>query len=232
MKTIVTALALLAGACAQAQVLDSPQRFGASTAPPHTAADAAEAPMLAAPSMAGTLQEWYAKQNRPPLVVYFNKKLDQLPPGWRGSSRLLVEDKAKGETRRVTIGVEHNSQQQAALKSDFANVFEQSLAQEMKRGNFRLLDSTFLHRKQSASNSAEGSDIEYESLRKSARFVFEVQLVYIDGGFELLGGLKDIVSGDLAASVRMPVDGALDSPDLIDRASRALVKRLLHEKAG
>lgn len=236
LNRLFAAVLLLAGALAQAQTLDAPQPLARAAAAAAAPMDAEARPMLDQPSSAGTLQQWYADQKRPALVVYFDRKLDQLPAGWRGASRLLIEENTvaagKEESRRTTVGVQRNTALASAEKSHFASLFEQSLQQEMKRQNFRVLDATVLHRKLAAGNRAEATDIEYDSLKKSARFVFEVELLGLNGEWELVGGLKDIHTGDITASVRLRIDGALDSPANIDRASRALVQRLLQHKVS
>jgi hypothetical protein len=110
-------------------------------------------------------------------------------------------------------------------------LFELSLQQEMKYQKFNILDSTVLHRKLASKNRAETTDIEYESLKGSVRFVLEVELLSLNGESELVGSLKDIHTGDITASVRVRIDGPLDSAG-IDGVSRELVKRLLHHKVS
>ena len=232
MKRLLGCL-LLVCATGHAQVLDAPQPLQRAPAASYGALDAAETPMMALPSSAGTLAEWYAAQKRPPLVVYFDKKLNQLPPGWRGERRLLIEDASvaagKEETRRTTIGVQRNTTVEAEQVSQFARMFQLSLQQELKRQTFHVLDSTYLHRRMAASNRSESKDIEYDSLDKSARLIFEVELLVVGGECELVGALKDVRSGDIVATVRLPVEG-LDSPASLDRASRTLVQHLLRYK--
>jgi hypothetical protein len=220
---------LLAAGAAQAQQLSAPQPLGRAAGAPVAALDAAEAPMLAMPSTAGTFQAWYAANGRPALVVYFDRKLEELPAGWHGTSRLVIDDNkvagGKEENRRVTIGVQH-ADGGAAPKSQFALLFEQAVRQEMKRQNLRLLDASVLQRRESA--RAHGpADIEYAALRGSARFVFEVALVGINNQWELVGELKDVASGELTATVRHRIDGPLATPADLDRAGRALVQQLL-----
>jgi hypothetical protein len=220
---------LLAAASAQAQQLSAPQALGKAQAAPPGALDAAEAPMLAMPSAEGTFQAWYAANRRPALVVYFDRKLEELPAGWHGSSRLVIDDNkvagGKEESRRITVGVQH-ADAGAAPKSQFATLFEQAIRQEMKRQKLTLLDASVLHRRESArANGA--ADVEYASLRGAARFVFEVALVGINGEWELVGELKDVASGELTVTVRQRIDGPLAKPADLDRTSRALVQQLL-----
>jgi hypothetical protein len=233
MKNLILASLVLASA-AHAQQVGLPQQFGPAPAASPAAMDPAPAPVMAQPSEEGGLGQWYANQKRPALVIYFDRQLDKLPAGWRGERRLLIEDSTKTasreEVRQVTVGFQRNTETAAADLSDFARVFEQSLNSEMKRQRFRVLDGVILHRRQSVDGKV--ADIEYASLRKSARFVFEVQLVFLGGELELIGSLKDIHTGEVPASVRMPVDSKLDSSSEIDRISRSLVQRLLRVRVG
>lgn len=103
-----------------------------------------------------------------------------MTPGWTGSTRLLIEENnqygRETEKRQATIGVQRNKAVASAQRSQFATLVERALQQEMKRQQFKVLDSVVLHRKLAASNRAEGADIEYDSLMTSVRFVFEVQM--------------------------------------------------------
>lgn len=228
MRLALGAGLLLAAFGAAAQTLHEPQRLEAAPLTARGALDPAEAPMLAAPSDAGTLRQWYQAQKRPPLVVYFDRKLEHLPAGWRGTSRLVVEETrqadGKEKNRQLTVGVQHNTEADARRPSQFALLLEQSLQQELTRQGFVLRDGTVLHRRDAAARK-EG-DLEYGSLQKAVRFVFEVELLAHNGELSLVGRLKDIHSGEIAANVRVPVEG-LESNGDIDRATRALVKRLV-----
>lgn len=232
------ALALIAD-ITQAQVLDAPlliERLQGAGSASRSPADAMEMPMMLAPAVEGSLKEWYAQQKQPALVVYFGRKLDKLPPGWRGTSRLLIEENnltnSKDESRSLTIGVQGNTEVSVSDRTQFVSLFEQSLQQELKRQNFRILDGIVLHRKLAAGKKGEALDVEYESIRQSARFVFEVELIFMNGEYELTGGLKDIHNGEITASVRIRVDSGLDTPAGIDRANRVLVQRLLRHRVS
>jgi len=235
MKALCCALLMAAGAC-HGQALDAPHRFDAVRPAPVAALDAPEAPMMALPSTAGTFADWYEQQHRPALALYFDKQLDQLPPGWHGGTRLLIEQDGKigqqTEHRRVTIGVQHNTETTSATRGDFATLFEQSLQQEMQRHRLRLLDAVVLQRKLASAGRTEGADLEYTSLNKAVRLILEVRVVCLAGGCELLGTVKDIHSGAVTASARWPVDAALDSGARIDRASRALLQQLMRQKVS
>lgn len=230
---VLASLLAAAAATAQAQQVSAPQQFGNVAAPQPHAMDAAPAPMIAEEAGAGSVKDWYARENRPALVVYLHKKLDNMPPGWRGGERLLIEDNRQGpdgeRKRQVTIGVQEKTEVASAWRNDFLTVFEQSIQNEMKRQQYRVLDSVVLHRKQAAGGA--GGDIEYESLRKSARFIFEVQLAMAGGELALLGVLKDIHNGTIAASVRVPVDSTFSDGSEMDRVSRELVNRLSRSAA-
>jgi hypothetical protein len=226
---VAGALLLALAASSQAQQLSAPQALGNAPAAPAAARDALETPMLAAPSTEGTFQAWYAANRRPALVVYFDRKLEELPAGWHGSSRLVIDDNkvagGKEESRRITVGVQQLDPG-AAPKSQFATLFEQAIRQEMKRQKLTLLDASVLQRRESARANGP-ADIEYAALRGSARFVFEVALVQMNGQWELVGELKDVSSGELTATVRHRIDGPLAKPADLDRAGRALVQQLL-----
>jgi hypothetical protein len=236
MKPLLLAGLLLAAGLCQTQTLEAPRGFGPASAKPGASLDPPETPMMALPSNAGTFGEWYQLQRRPALVLYFDKRLDQLPPGWQGGSRLLIEREGKSgkqqDSQRLTVGVQHNTETASAMRGDFATLFEQALQQEMKRQQLRLLDGVVLQRKLSSAGRAEGADVEYASLNKAARLIFEVQLVCLSGGCELLGTVKDIHSGGVPASVRWPIDATLDRGDNIERASRALVQQLMKQKVS
>lgn len=234
-RTLLAALLALAGAAqAQTLALPEPLRQTAPTAH-HGSMDAAETPMLAPETVDGTFRQWYAGQKRPALVLYFNRQLDQLPAGWHGTSRLLIEDVTRSgkaeDSRTIAIGVQHNSQQQARTRTQLAKLFEQSLGAELKKQSVRLLDSTVLHRKLASANRDRSTDIEYESLSRSARFVLEVELVCVGGECEAVANVKDIRSGDVPVSVRQKV-GSLNSASEIDQVSRALVQRLMNHKVA
>lgn len=225
-------MAAAAVAPASAQHLEAPRSIGAAPAAPAGVSDPSDTGVMAAPNEAGGLRQWYAAQRRPGVVLYFERKLEQLPPGWRGASRLHIEDKrlvdGKESSRSVTVGVEHNATADAPT-SQFAALFQQSLQQEMKRQQFTVLDGSVLQRK--LSSSGKGGDVEYASLRGAARFVFEVELLSLNGKWELVGTLKDIHSGALVSTVNLPIDG-IDARAAMDRASRALVARLLQSKVA
>lgn len=236
MKPFILAALLAVAGAAQAQSLALPEPLKQA---PHSAnngsMDAAETPMLAPETVDGNFRQWYASQKRPPLVLYFNRQLDQMPAGWHGNSRLLIEDVSRSgkleDSRTIAIGVQHNSQQQTRARSQLAKLFEQSLGAELKKQQVHLLDSTVLHRKLAAGTGDRSTDIEYESLSRSARFVLEVELVWINGECEAVANVKDIRSGDIPASVRQKVE-SLNSSSEIDQVSRALVQRLMQFKVA
>lgn len=231
MRRFLSAGLLLAAAGAGAQQLAEPVRFDLPQASA-SANDPAETAMITEPAGAGSFQTWYATQRQPAMVVYFNRKLAELPPGWQGQHRLLIEDTrqegSKESSRRVTVGVERNTAELRQV-SQFAQLFQLALEQELKREQLRVLDSAVLQRKESFVTKT--GDLEYGSLKRSARFVFEVELLSIGGRWELAGVLKDLHSGDLTASVRLPVS-RLDSQEALARASRQLVGRLLRYKVA
>lgn len=228
MRRFAFAGLMLASAVAGAQQLAAPARLDPVPAPATAAAgDPLETASIAESAGAGSFRQWYAGQRQPAVVVYFDRKLAELPPGWEGKTRLLVEDArqeaGKETNRRVTVGFEHNTVQ-ARRVSQFAQLFQLALEQELKRERLRVLDSAVLQRKESFIGKA--GDLEYGALKRSARFVFEVELLSIGGRWELAGVLKDLHGGDVTASVRLPVNG-FDSQEALARASRQLVQRLM-----
>lgn len=232
MRRFVLASLLLACAGAGAQQLAAPARLDPAPLPAAMAGDPAETAMIAEPAGAGSFQQWYAGQRKPAVVVYFDRKLSELPPGWEGKTRLLVEDTrreaGKESNRRVTLGFEQNTAQ-ARNVSQFAQLFQLAIEQELKRERLRVLDSAVLQRKEAF--VGKSGDLEYASLKRSARFVFEVELLSIGGRWELAGVLKDLHNGDVTASVRLPVNG-FDSQEALARASRQLVRRLMQYKVA
>lgn len=218
---------MAASAIGSAQHLEAPRAIQAGSQPAPAAADPGETGLMAAPSDAGSLRKWYAAQRRPGVVLYVERKLEALPPGWRGASRLHIEDKrlvdGKESSRSVTVGVERNTEAGAPVPQ-FVALLQQSLQQEMKRQQFTVLDGSVLQRK--LSSGGVGGDVEYKSLKGAARLVFEVELLSLNGKVELVGALKDIHSGALVATVSLPVD-SVDSRATMDRMSRLLVARLL-----
>lgn len=232
MRRFVFAALMLAAAGAGAQQLAAPARIDPASAVHAASGDPAETAMMAEVPGAGSFQQWYAGQRKPAVVVYFDRKLAELPPGWEGRTRLLVEDSrqeaGKESNRRVTVGFEQNTAQ-ARRVSQFAQLFQLAIEQELKRQSLRVLDSAVLQRKESF--VSKSGDLEYGSLKRSARFVFEVELLSIGGRWELAGVLKDLHSGDVTASVRLPVNG-FDSQEALARASRQLVQRLMQYKVA
>lgn len=234
MKAVIFATLLAAAGMVQAQSMGAPEPMKmAPQVGPSGAMDAAEAPMLAQPSSTGNFRTWYAGQKSPAVVVYFNRTLNDLPDGWQGSKRLLIEDTlsdARGEDKRtITVGVQHNTQGQARVRTEFAKLFEQSLSAELKKQNVRLLDSTVLHRKLSADKQGRSSDLEYDSLNRSARFVLEIEIMSVNGEALAVANLKDLRSGDVTASVRQGVS-SLQSVSDIDQLARSLARRLMDYK--
>lgn len=230
-KHCLFAALMAAAALACAQNLGAPRSIDSA---PATAgvSDPMDTGVMAAPSEAGSLRSWYAAQRRPGVVLYFERKLEQLPPGWRGSSRLHIEDKrlvdGKESSRSVTVGVERNTEA-AGPVPQFVALFQQSLQQEMKRQQLSVLDGAILQRKLAASGAR--GDLEYQSLKGAARFVFEVELLNLNGKCELVGALKDVGNGALVASVNLRFD-SVATRDEMDRLSRALVARLLQSQVG
>lgn len=230
-KRCLFAALVAVSAVASAQHLEAPRAIAAAPAAAGVS-DPSDTGVMAAPNEAGSLRKWYAAQRRPGVVLYFERKLEQLPPGWRGATRLHIEDKrlvdGKESSRNLTVGLERNTEATGPVPQ-FVSLFQQSLQQEMKRQQLTVLDGSVLQRK--LSSSGKGGDVEYASLKGAARFVFEVELLSLDGKCELVGSLKDVHSGALVSTVNVSFDGLASRADM-DRLSRALVARLLQSTVG
>ena len=234
MKVLILVTLLAAANGVLAQNLDAPTQMKLSPQQgPAGSMDAQETSMLVEETGSGQFRAWYAKQKHPAVVVYFHRELNDLPPGWEGSKRLLIEDTISDgkveDKRTIIIGVEHNTRGQKRVRSQFAKLFEQSLGVELKKQSVRILDSAVLHRKLAAGRNARLTDIEYESLSRSARFVLEVELMVLNGDVEAVASLKDLHSGEVTASVRQKVE-SLEDTTVIDRVNRGLIKRLMQYK--
>lgn len=233
MKLFLSGVMLALASLAQAQQLDLPERIQRGNTEPARRADPPEMPMMVEPQSGDSFQQWYGQQKRPPVVLYFDRQLDQMPPGWQGVSRLQIEDVAKygkqEDSRTVTLGVQYNTAAQVRLKSQAAKLFEQSLSQSLKKQDIRMLDGVYLQRKLASDKRNTGSDVEFDSLNKAARFVLEVELLFVDGLCDLTATLKEIASGEIIVTVRQPVD-SLNSSGEIDRVNKALVQRLMQAR--
>jgi hypothetical protein len=230
-KRCLFAALMAASALAPAQRLEAPRALQAAPGAAGVS-DPSDTGMMAVPNEAGSLRKWYAAQRRPGVVLYFERKLEQLPPGWKGSSRLHIEDKrlvdGKESSRSVTVGLERNTEASGPVPQ-FVALFQQSLQQEMKRQQLTVLDGAVLQRK--LSSTGKGGDLEYASLKGAARFVFEVELLSLNGKCELVGALKDIHSGALVSTVNLSFDGIASRAEM-DRLSRALIARLLQSSVA
>ena len=236
MKALVLAGLLAAAGLAQAQVLAPPQPLERAPAAPAGGFDAQETRMMAVEASNDDFRAWYGSAKRPPVVLYFNRQLADMPAGWTGLSRMVIEDVQKEggrdaheDSRKVTVGLQVNTAALKQVKGQFAKLFEHSLNQELKRHGVHMLDGTVLHRKMVADGRHKDGDIEFESLARSARFVFEVELVFVDGACEILATMKELRSGEITASVRQPVSSLQNGAE-IDRANKALVQRLMAYK--
>lgn len=230
MKGLLPWLALGLASLAQAQQLDLPERIQRGNTESVRRGDPQEMPMLVEPQSGVDFRQWYGQQKRPPVVLYFDRQLDQMPPGWQGVSRLQIEDVdqyGKQEDKRtVTVGMQYNTAAKVRLKSQAAKLFEQSLSQALKKQEIRMLDGVYLQRKLASDKRNAGTDTEFDSLSKSARFVLEVELLFVDGMCDLAASLKDIATGELMVTVRQPVE-TLNNSGEIDRLNKALVQRLM-----
>lgn len=236
MKALVLASMLAVAGLAQAQVLAPPQPLQRGPDAMSGNVDAQETRMMAVEASNDDFRAWYGSAKRPPVVLYFNRQLADMPAGWTGLSRMVIEDVQKEggsgaheDKRQVSVGLQVNTAALKQVKGQFAKLYEQSLNQELKRNGVHMLDGTVLHRKMAADGRSKDGDIEFESLSRSARFVFEVELVFVNGACEILASLKELRTGDITASVRQPVSSLQNAAE-IDRANKALVQRLMAYK--
>ena len=202
----------------------------------HGSMDAAETPMLANETVNGSFRQWYAGQKRPALVLYFNRQLDQLPAGLaRHQPPADRRYRAQRQGRRQPHHRDRRAAEQPAPGAhpqpagQAVRAVARRRAEKAKCAPARFAPSCTAswHR----SNRDSRTDIEYESLSRSARFVLEVELVCVGGECEAVAQVKDIRSGDVPASVRQKVD-SLNSASEIDQVSRALVQRLMNYKVA
>jgi hypothetical protein len=182
-----------------------------------------------------TLQDWYTRQGRPAVVLFFDRRLERVPAGWDGTARLTISrEKTAGgqtETDHVVVGVEEKTKTRPLRsRSPVVKLVEQSLTQEMQRARIRMVDPTFAERAHAA--RAKGGDTEFDSLKGAAGYVLEVELAATGGSVSMLGGLKNVSSGEIVASVRMPVEQDLRDPAATDALARSFIKRLMAHPTG
>ena len=75
--------------------------------------DPGETQSLYVPPSGPTLHDWYARQGRPVVVLFFDRRLERVPAGWDGRARLTIarETNAAGktETENIVVGLEEKT---------------------------------------------------------------------------------------------------------------------------
>jgi hypothetical protein len=199
-------------------------------APRGHAGDAAEAPSLHVPPPAGsTLQDWYARQGRPTVVLFFDRRMERLPSGWDGTARVMIsrdkEAEGKTETENLSIALERKEARRPLLgRSAVVRLVEHALLAELQRARIKLVDPSLVER---ARAGAKG-DTEFDSLKGAAGYILEIELAATDGAVSMIGGLKRLAGGEIVATVRAPVEDDLHDPAAADRLAKGFIKRLLN----
>ncbi len=228
-----------AGACAQVQLFSEkllPQPIEPGTVAPHQptarhSADVGATGMLNTPPAPGsTLQDWYARQGRPAVALFFDRRLERVPAGWDGTARLTIASEkvagGKTETENVAIALERKAARAPlGARPALVQLVENALQRELQRERFRLVDPALVERAQSA--RGKPGDTEFDGLRGAAAYLLEVELAATGSAVSMIGGLKSLGNGEIVATVRTPVDRDLADPAAADALARALVKRLL-----
>lgn len=198
----------------------------AATAP----ADPAETGSLYVAPSGPTLADWYAKQGRPALVLFFDRRLEHLPPGWDGTARLMFahekQSGGKTETETLSVGIERKAPVRSLrARSPVVQLVENSLTREMHRAGLKAIDPSFAERAHAA--RSKGGDTEFDSLKGAAGYVLEIELAATGTAVSMLGSLKSLGSGEIVATVRQPVEHDLRDPADADALARGFFKRLL-----
>jgi hypothetical protein len=177
-----------------------------------------------------TLLTWYKEQSNPKLVLYFDRRLEGIPPGWQGSTRLLIEhsrnNDGKQDNGQVSIGIQKNTAQSiSSERSDIIRLIEQSLLRELQRREFKLIDPILVERIHTSNKGANG-DHEFDSLKGTAKLLLDVQLAASGTSLHMLANLKDLQSGELLAAIEIPVENSLAVSKNIDATTKKLMKKL------
>lgn len=201
---------------------------------PH-AADVGETGSLQVPAPAGsTLQEWYAKQGRPAVALFFDRRLERLPAGWDGTARLMIASEknagGKSETENLSIALERKAPRASLQQRDpVVRLVEHSLLHELQRMRVKLVDPSVVERALAA--KGKGGDTEYDALKGAAGYLLEIELAATGPEVSMIGGLKSL-SGEIVASVRTPVQSDLRDAAAADALARAFVRKLLATPAA
>lgn len=201
-------------------------------ATPGFSGDVGETGSLHEPGAAGsTLQDWYAKQGRPAIALFFDRRLERLPAGWDGAARVMIasEKQADGktETENLSIALETRAPRKSLQqRRPVVQLVENSLLRELQRMRFKLIDPTLVERALAA--RAKGTpDTEFDSLKGSAGYLLEIELAPTGSSVSMIGGLKNLAGGEIVATVRTPVEADLNEPAAADALARSFIKKLL-----
>jgi hypothetical protein len=231
-------LALAAALPAQAQIggermLPQPVEPGRvapwrPASPP--AMDPPETGMVREAPTGPTLADWYNSQGRPAVALFFDRRLERLPPGWNGTSRVRFAYEASAGTSQfrdqLTVGVERRTPVASVRsRAPVVVLIEGALLRELQSSRLRLVDPTVAERGLAARDS--GGDTEFNSLRNAAGYVLEVEMVPVGDTVSMIGHLKNLRTSELVATVRQPVEHDLRDPSDVDTLARAFVRRLL-----
>lgn len=231
---LVLGLALAAaatGAQAQLRLLDNERMLTQPVEPgvvaPHRpgaahAGDVGETGSLRQSAPAGsTLNDWYAKQGRPAVALFFDRRMERLPAGWDGTARVLIS--AGNES--VSVGVEHKAARVSLQqRHPVVRLVENALQRELQRMRVKLVDPSVVERALAA--KGQGGDTEYDALKGAAGYLLEIELAATGPEVSMIGGLKSL-AGEIVASVRTPVEQDLRDSAAADALARAFVRKLL-----
>jgi hypothetical protein len=208
----------------------APWRGAAPAAP-----DPAETGSLLVAPTGPTLADWYAAQGRPSVVLFFERRLERMPPGWNGTSRLRISyegrDRRNAVNEQLIVGVEHKAPTASVRnRLPLAVLMEGALLRELQSSRLKLVDPTVAERTLAA--RGRGGDTEFDALHGSAGYILEVELVPVADSVSLVGSLKGLRTSEIVATIREPVEQDLRNPAEVDALARRFVRRLLASPAA
>lgn len=177
-----------------------------------------------------TLADWYQAQGRPALVLFFDRRLERMPAGWDGTSRLRIayegKDRSNAVNEQLIVGYERKAPTPSVRdRHPLAVLMEGALLRELQSSRVRLVDPTVAERTLTA--RGRGGDTEFDALNGAAGYMLEVELVPVGASVSLAGSLKSLRTSEIVASVRQPVEQDLRNPAEVDALARQFVRRLL-----
>lgn len=240
----LSALLALASAGAQAQLFETERMLTKPVEPgvvaPHKpaaahAGDVGETGSLHVAAAPGsTLQDWYAKQGRPAVALFFDRRLERLPAGWDGTARVMIASEknagGKTETENISIALEQKAPRGSLQqRRPVVQLVENSLLRELQRMRVRLVDPSVVERALAA--KGKGGDTEYDGLKGAAGYLLEIELAATGAEVSMIGGLKSL-TGEIVATVRAPVQDDLRDPAAADALARDFIRKLLAAPAA